>query len=165
VAGLAILSAAFVTGPRLTDTNLGGAVAVFCLGPLLSAGAAMAVVGEVTPTALWIGVPVGLVADAARRARETAALPAGSAAPPWFAADLVGAYGAVLVTVALGVLPWVTLLSWLTLPWAATELGRARSGVYQWPEAARRMRRLHFLFGAVLAVTVFAARVMATRLS
>jgi 1,4-dihydroxy-2-naphthoate octaprenyltransferase len=165
VAGLALLSAAFVSGPRLTDTNLGGAVAVFSLGPLLSAGAAMAIVGEVTPTALWIGLPVGLVADAARRARETAALPAGSAAPPWFAADLVGAYGAVLVSVLAGVLPWITLLALLTLPWAAMEFAQARRGVYPWPEAARRMRRLHFLFGAVLAVSVFAARVMATRLS
>src|SRR5205823_14139796 len=94
VAGLALLSGAFVNGPRLIETGLGGAVAVFVLGPLLTAGAAMAIVGQVTPTALWIGLPVGLVADAARRARETAAQPAGSTAPPWFAADLVAAYGA-----------------------------------------------------------------------
>jgi 1,4-dihydroxy-2-naphthoate octaprenyltransferase len=165
VAGLALLSAAFVNGPRLTDTGLGGAVAVFVLGPLLSAGAAMAIVGEVNPTALWIGLPVGLVADAARRARENAATPAGSPAPPWFAADLVAAYGAVLVTVFLGVLPWATLAVFLTLPWTAVELAHARRGAYAWPEAARRMRRLHWMFGAVLAATVFAARVVATRLS
>jgi len=165
VAGLALLSAAFVNGPRLTDTGLGGAVAVFVLGPLLTAGAAMAIVGAVSATALWIGLPVGLVADAARRARENAALPAGSPAPPWFAGDLVGAYGAVLVTVALGVLPWATLLIFLTLPWAAVELAEARRGAYAWPEAARRMRRLHWMFGAVLALTVFAARVMATKLT
>jgi hypothetical protein len=107
-AGIALLALAFVAGPRLADTALGGAVTIAVLGPLTSAGAALALSGEVTPTALWIGLPVGLLADAARRARETAAHEARGpslahapthlatpAAPPWFTGDLVSAYGLV----------------------------------------------------------------------
>ncbi len=77
----------------------------------------------------------------------------------------MAAYGAVLVTVALGVLPWATLVILLTLPWAALEFAHARRGAYAWPDAARRMRRLHWMFGALLAATVFVARVLATRIS
>lgn len=163
VGGLALLSAAFVTGPRLTDTGLGGAVAAFVLGPLLTSGAAVAIVGHANPAAIAVGVPVGLVADAARRARENAAAPAASPAPPWFAADLVAAYAAIPVGVALGALPWATLVALVTLPWATVEVGHARGGAYKWPEAARRMRRLHLVLAAVLAASVFAARVLATR--
>lgn len=163
VGGLALLSAWFVTGPRLTDTVLGGAVTAFVLGPLVSSGAAIAIVGHANPTAFVVGVPVGLVADAARRARENAASPAASPAPPWFAADLVAAYGAIPVAVLLGALPWLSLAALLTLPWVAVEFAHARRGAYAWPDAARRMRRLHLALAAVLAVSVFVARVLVTR--
>jgi hypothetical protein len=163
VGGLALLSGAFVTGPRLTDTGLGGAIAALVLGPVITGGAAIAIVGHATLTAVAVGVPVGLVADAARRARENAAAPAGSPAPPWFAADLVLAYGAIPVAVLLGALPWATLLTALTLPLAVAEFVRARRGTYAWPDAARRMRQLHLALAVLLAVSVFAARVVATR--
>ena len=177
-AGIALLALAFVAGPRLADTALGGAVTIAVLGPLTSAGAALALSGEVTPTALWIGLPVGLLADAARRARETAAHEARGpslahapthlatpAAPPWFTGDLVGAYGLVPVLVLTGTLPWPALLSLLTLPWALGEARFARDGAYAWGEAARRTRRLHLAFAVLLALGVLAARAIATRVA
>ena len=176
--GIALLALAFVAGPRLADTALGGAVTVAVLGPLTSAGAALALSGEVTPAALWIGLPVGLLADAARRARETAAHeargpslahapshPATPAAPPWFTGDLVGAYGLLPALVLTGTLPWPALLAWLTLPWALGEARFARAGAYAWGEAARRTRRLHLAFGVLLALGVLAARAIATRVA
>jgi 1,4-dihydroxy-2-naphthoate octaprenyltransferase len=176
VAALALLAIAFVTGPRLSDTALGGVVTIAVLGPLASAGAALAVTGEITPAALWIGLPIGLLADAARRAREIAAHeahppalaqdaspPATPPAPPWFTGDLVAAYGTIPALVALGTLPWPALAAWLTLPWAIGEGLRARRGVYAWGEAARRTRMLHLVFALLLALGVLAARAIATR--
>jgi 1,4-dihydroxy-2-naphthoate octaprenyltransferase len=174
VGTLGLLALAFVTGPRLADTSLGGVVTVAVLGPLTTAGAALAVVGHVSPTALWIGLPIGLLADAARRARDTAAheghgvhARAGEspAAPPWFLGDLVAAFGVIPALVALGTLPWIALLSWITLPWALGEATRARSGTYVWGEAARRTRRLHLSFALLLAAAVLVARIIVTRLA
>ncbi|MEP7029223.1 MAG: hypothetical protein ABI960_11565, partial [Candidatus Eisenbacteria bacterium] len=147
VLALALMAFAFVTGPRLSDTGLAGPVTIAVLGPLASSGAALAVAGHVSPTAFWIGVPVGLLADAARRAREAAASVALAAraphlstegsppAPPWFAADLISAFGGILVLVSLGTLPWPALLALATLPWALGEAARARTGAYAWGEA------------------------------
>jgi 1,4-dihydroxy-2-naphthoate octaprenyltransferase len=151
-------------------------VTVAVLGPLTSAGAALALSGEVTPTSLWIGLPVGLLADAARRARETAAYEANGPllaptragtpeAPPWFTADLVGAYGIVPALVLTGTLPWPALLALLTLPWAVREAVFVRTGAYAWGEAARRARRLHLVFAVLLALGVLAARAVATRVA
>lgn len=172
---IALLALAFVAGPRLAETSLGGPVTVAVLGPLASAGAALALSGGVTPTALWIGLPVGLLADAARRARETAAIethvpllsrsPQTPAAPPWFTGDLVGAYGIVPALVITGTLPWPALLALLTLPWAVLEAVHARRGGYAWGEAARRARRLHLAFAVLLALGVLAARAVATRMA
>ena len=176
VAGLALLALAFVAGPRLADTALGGAVTVAVLGPLTSAGAALAVAGHVSPAALWIGLPIGLLSDAARRARDTAAheahgpslaqgvMPhATPPAPPWFTGDLIAAYGAIPALVALGTLPWAAFAAWLTLPWALREAAYARGGTYPWGEAARRVRLLHLTFAILLALGMLIARAIATR--
>jgi len=178
VCAIALLALAFVSGPRLAETSLGGAVTVAVLGPLASAGAALALSGEITPTTLWIGLPVGLLADAARRARETAAFEAHGPtlahaparvgtpeAPPWFTADLVGAYGLLPALVLTGTLPWPALIALLTLPWAVREALVARTGAYAWGEAARRARRLHLAFAVLLALGVLAARAVATRVA
>lgn len=175
VVALALLALAFVAGPRLSDTGLAGPVTIAVLGPLASSGAALAVAGHVSPTALWIGVPVGLLADAARRARGavTDAEHAGLAphaqanasppAPPWFAADLIAAFGVIPALVALGMLPWPALATWATLPWALGEVARARTGAYAWDEAAGRARRLHLVFALVLGTAVLLARAILTR--
>jgi 1,4-dihydroxy-2-naphthoate octaprenyltransferase len=178
VAALALLALAFVAGPRLADTALGGVVTVAVLGPLTSAGAALALTGTVSPAALWVGLPIGLLADAARRARENAAheahgptLAQGSMvhatppAPPWFTGDLVAAYGAIPALVALGTLPWAAFAAWLTMPWAVGEALHARNGGYAWGEAARRARLLHLAFGMLLALGVLVARAIATRVA
>jgi 1,4-dihydroxy-2-naphthoate octaprenyltransferase len=173
---IALLALAFVAGPRLAETSLGGLVTVAVLGPLSSAGAALALSGEVTPTSLWIGLPVGLLADAARRARETAAFESNGPllapsrvgtpeAPPWFTGDLVGAYGIVPALVLTGTLPWPALVALLTLPWAVREAVFVRTGAYAWGEAARRARRLHLVFAVLLALGVLAARAVATRVA
>ena len=178
VCAIGLLALAFVAGPRLAETSLGGAVTVAVLGPLASAGAALALSGEVTPTALWIGLPIGLLADAARRARETAAFEAHGPtlaqavsrastpeAPPWFTGDLVGAYGIVPALVVTGTLPWPALAALFTLPWAVREAFFVRTGAYAWGEAARRARRLHLAFAVLLALGVLAARAVATRVA
>ncbi len=175
VVALALLAFAFVAGPRLSDTGLAGPVTILVLGPLASSGAALAVAGHVSPIAFWIGLPVGLLADAARRAREISSQAAHARlsphaqpfdsppAPPWFAADLLAAFGALLVLVALGALPWPALAALVTMPWALGEAARARTGAYAWGEAAGRARRLHLVFGLVLGVAVLTARAILTR--
>ena len=175
VLALALLAVAFVAGPRLADTALAGPVTILALGPLISAGAALAVAGHVAPVALAVGLPVGLLADAVRRAARTGARAAHRTlsphaqphdtppASPWFAADLLAAFGAVPVLVALGLLPWPAIACWLTLPLALAEPARARTGVYAWGEAATRVRRLHLVFGVLLAIAVLVARIIATR--
>jgi hypothetical protein len=172
---LALLAMAFVAGPRLANTVLAGPVTIAALGPLMSMGAALTVAGHVTPPAIAIGLPIGLLADAARRAARTAARAAHTAlspsaqpfdtppASPWFAADLLGAFGAVPALVGLGLLPWPALAAWLTLPWALGEAARARTGVYEWDAAAGRVRRLHLVFALLLATAVLVVRVIATR--
>jgi hypothetical protein len=172
---LALLALAFVAGPRLADTALAGPVTILALGPLISAGAALAVAGHVTPVALAIGLPVGLLADAVRRAARTGAR-AGHAmhsahaqpydtppASPWFATDLLAAFGIVPVLVGFDLLPWPALACWLALPLALAEPARVRTGAYAWGEAATRMRRLHLVFGVLLAAAVLIARVVVTR--
>ena len=170
-----VLALAFVAGPRLADTSLAGPVTILALGPLISAGAALTVAGHVAPVALAIGLPVGLLADAVRRAARTGARAAHRTlsahaqphdtppASPWFAADLLAAFGGVPVLVALGLLPWPAIACWLTLPLALAEPARARTGVYAWGEAATRLRRLHLAFGVLLAIAVLVARIIATR--
>ena len=172
---LALLALAFVAGPRLADTALAGPVTILALGPLISGGAALAVAGHVAPVALAIGLPVGLLADAVRRAARTGARAAHTTqsahsqpfdtppASPWFATDLLAAFGVVPVMIGLGLLPWAAIACWLALPLALTEPARARTGVYAWSEAATRVRRLHLVFGVLLAVSVLIARVFATR--
>ena len=175
VLALALLALAFVAGPRLADTALAGPVTILALGPLVSAGAALAVAGHVAPVALAIGLPVGLLADAVRRAARTGAR-AGHAmhsahaqpfdtppASPWFAADLLAAFGTVPLLIGLGFLPWPAIACWLALPLALAEPARARTGVYAWGEAATRVRRLHLVFGVLLAVGVLVARMVSTR--
>lgn len=176
VVALALLALAFVAGPRLADTVLGGVVTVLVLGPVASAGAALAVAGHVSAMAFWVGLPIGMLADAARRARENAAddghapgLGQGPThhdtppAPPWFAGDLVGAYGSIPALALAGALPWAALAAWLTFPWALGEAIHARRGRYAWGEAARRARRLHLAFALLLALGVLVARAIATR--
>jgi len=173
VTGLGLLAVAFAAGPRLRDTPLAGPATIAALGPLATAGAALALVGHVAPVALWIGLPIGFLADATRRARETAdevAHPgvqahAGDtpAAPPWFAADLLVAYGMLPALAAVGALPLMGLAAWITLPLAVREPARARAGRYAWAEAAQRVSLLHLGFALVLAAAVFVARIHATR--
>jgi hypothetical protein len=183
---LLLLVVWFAAGPRLADSPLGGPITVLVLGPLASAGAAIALTGVPSPAAFWIGVPIGFLADAARRAHVAAMLAARAAAsagplghgappapgataqtaPPWFAGDLVAGYGLVPALVFGGSLPVVALVSWLTLPWAAREVRFARAGGdYSWRAAAVRTRLVHVGFGLLLAAAVFAARVFATRAS
>jgi 1,4-dihydroxy-2-naphthoate octaprenyltransferase len=182
---LLLLAVWFAAGPRLADSPLGGPITVLVLGPLASAGAAIALTGVASSPAFWIGVPIGFLADAARRAHVAAMLAAraaassgplgtgapaapgavGSTAPPWFAGDLVAGYGIVPALVFGGSLPFAALVSWATLPWAAREIRFARTGAYSWHEAAVRTRLVHVVFGLLLAAAVFATRVYATRSS
>ncbi len=182
---LFILVVWFASGPRLADSPLGGPITVLVLGPLASAGAAIALTGVGSHPAFWIGVPIGFLADAARRAHVAAMLAAraaasagplghgapaapgatSSTAPPWYAGDLVAGYGIVPALVFGGSLPLAALLSWATLPWAAREIVFARTGQYSWQASALRTRLVHVAFGLLLAAAVFTARVFATRSS
>lgn len=162
-----LLACAFATGPRLSDTALAGPVTVVWMGPLATAGAALALVGTVAPPALWIGLPIGFLADAARRAWIAASAEAKPAAPkppapPWFAADFVAAYGVLPVLILAGGLPAAAFLALAALPWTLRELARVR-GDYAWRDAVTRTRLLHAAFALILAATTFAARVFATR--
>ena len=183
-----LVAIAFVNGPRLSDTALAGPATIAWMGPIASAGAALALTGSVAPPALWIGLPIGFLADAVRRAHRTARLEAagalsaanagmgsgagfganagtgtgGPAAPPWFAGDLVAAFGAIPLLILTGGLPWIALLTLVALPWVLREITRAR-GPYAWSEAAERTRLLHAGFALLLAATTFAARWFATR--
>jgi 1,4-dihydroxy-2-naphthoate octaprenyltransferase len=164
-----LVATAFVAGPRLSDTALAGPAMIAWMGPIASAGAALALVGTVSPEALWIGLPIGFLADAVRRAHRAARLESaavagtsGTAAPPWFAGDLVAAFGAVPALIAIGRLPWVALLALCALPWVLREIARVRGG-YAWSEAAQRARLLHAGFALLLTATTFVARVLATR--
>ncbi len=165
-----LLACAFAAGPRLSDTPLAGPITILWLGPLASAGAALALVGTVAPPALWIGVPIGFMADAARRAWIAAAAEKSDAtagahgppAPPWFAADYVAAFGVIPLLVVARGLPQVALLALLALPWTLLEFARIRTG-YAWGDAVTRTRLMHAAFALLLAATTFAARVFATR--
>jgi hypothetical protein len=164
-----LLACAFASGPRLSDTALAGPVTVVWMGPLATAGAALALVGTVAPPALWIGLPIGFLADAARRAWIAAAAEASAAAatpappaPPWFAGDFVAAYGVLPVLILAGGLPAIALLALAALPWTLRELARVR-GDYAWRDAVTRTRLVHAAFALILAATTFAARVFATR--
>ena len=159
-----LLACAFAAGPRLADTGLAGPITILWMGPLATAGAALALVGTVAPQAFWIGLPIGFLADAARRAwiaasHEERRMPD---APPWFAADFVAAFGVVPVLVVAGGLPFVALLALLALPWTLREVGRVRAG-YAWRDAVGRTRLLHATFALLLAATTFVARLFATR--
>lgn len=177
VSAATLLATAFIAGPRLADTALGGPLTILWMGPLATAGASYALVGAVAPPALWVGLPIGFLADAARRAHEAARHEhegggsavtgafghgGGPLAPPWFAGDLVAGFGAVPVLILAGELPWVALLALAALPWALHEFRRARNG-YVWREAAARARLLHAGFALVLAATTLAARLFSTR--
>lgn len=155
---ITLLELVLFMGPRLKDTRLAGPLTVAILGPLTTAGSAMAFVGDVSPAALSIGLPIGFLADAGRRARDAGE----SAAPPWFAGNLVAAFGAVPVLVFATALPWSALLAWLALPLAAREIGLAR-GPYSWAQAAGRMRVLLAAFVMLLGASVFVVRAFATR--
>jgi 1,4-dihydroxy-2-naphthoate octaprenyltransferase len=168
-----LIATAFVAGPRLSDTALAAPATIAWMGPIASAGAGLALTGTISPAALWIGVPIGFLADAIRRAHRTARLQAAGAglvgdpghapaAPPWFTGDLVAAFGAVVLLVATGGLPLVAIVSLVALPWVFREVVRAR-GRYAWSEAAQRTRLLHAGFALLLAAATFAARVVATR--
>jgi 1,4-dihydroxy-2-naphthoate octaprenyltransferase len=177
VSAATLLATAFIAGPRLAETSLGGPLTILWMGPLATAGASFALTGAVAPPALWIGLPIGFLADAARRAHEAArheheGLAVGStgaighdgqpAAPPWFAGDLVAGFGAVPALILAGELPWAALLALVVAPWALREFARARGG-YVWREAAVRTRLLHAGFAVALALTTFAARLFSTR--
>ena len=167
-----LLAAAFIAGPRLADTALGGPLTIVWMGPLATSGASLALIGAVTPPALWIGMPIGFLADAARRAHDAAHLEHSSAppgrdagealAPPWFAGDLVAGFGAVPVLILAGELPWIALLAIGVLPWALFEAARARDG-YTWREGAGRARLLHAGFAVVLSLATLGARLFSTR--
>ena len=162
-----LLACAFAAGPRLSDTALAGPVTIAWMGPLATAGAALALVGTVAPPALWIGLPIGFLADAARRAWIAATAEGATAAPappapPWFAGDHVAAFGVIPVLILAGGLPAAALLALAAVPWSLREIARVRSG-YAWREAANRTRLLHAAFALILAATTFAARVFATR--
>ncbi len=165
-----LLACAFAAGPRLSDTPLAGPITILWMGPLASVGAALALVGTVAPAALWIGLPIGFLADAARRAwiaaaaenADAGAAVAGPSAPPWFAGDYVAAFGVVPVLIVAGGLPEVALLALLALPWTLREFARIRAG-YTWRDAVTRTRLMHAAFALLLAATTFAARVFATR--
>ena len=174
VCAATLLGAAFIAGPRLADTALGGPLTILWMGPLATAGASLAIVGTVTPASVWIGIPIGFLADAARRAWDAAreghaAAPPGSdeadtAAPPWFAGDLVAGFGAVPVIILGGGLPWAALVALLALPFALREFARVRGRApWVWREAAGRTRLLHAGFAIVLAVATLVARVYSTR--
>jgi hypothetical protein len=163
VLALGLVQVALFMGPRLEETRLGGPLTVAALGPLVSAGAGLAIVGDFMPQAFWVGLPIGFLADAGRRARTAAhPEPARASAPPWFAGDLVAAFGLVPALVLSAGLPWHALASLLTLPLAAREMALAR-GTYSWPAAATRMRLLLATFAVLLAAAVFLARLLATR--
>jgi hypothetical protein len=172
VSAATLIAAAFIAGPRLADTALGGPLTILWMGPLATAGASLALVGTVTPSAVWIGIPIGFLADAARRAFDAARAGHAAAAPgtdegdtvapPWFAGDLVAGFGAVPVIILGGGLPWAALAALLVLPWALREFARARRG-YVWREAAARARLLHAGFAVALALATLAARLFATR--
>ena len=160
-----LLATAFAAGPRLADTALAGPITIAWMGPLATAGGALALVGNVAPPAMWIGLPIGFLADAARRAWVTAVAEQGGAAPaapPWFAGDHIAAFGAVPVLILGGALPAVALLALLALPWTLREFVRVRAG-YAWSDAVTRTRLLHAAFALLLAATTFVARVFATR--
>ena len=159
-----LLACAFAAGPRLADTGLAAPITILWMGPLATAGAALALVGTVAPPALWIGLPIGFLADAARRAWIAASfedrrMPE---APAWFAGDLVAAFGVIPVLVVAGGLPMIALLALLALPWTLREFQRVRAG-YTWRDAVGRTRLLHAAFALLLAAPTVAARVFATR--
>jgi 1,4-dihydroxy-2-naphthoate octaprenyltransferase len=161
----ALMASAFIAGPRLADTGLGGPLTIVWMGPLATGGAALALSGSVAPPALWIGVPIGFLADAARRAHDAARIESHAAeaqAPPWFAGDLVAAFGAVPALILGGGLPWAALLALGALPWVLREFTRVRDG-YVWREAAARTRLLHAGFAIVLGVATLGARLFSTR--
>ncbi len=166
VVALGLMQLALLAGPRLEETALAAPLTIAILGPLTTGGAALALVEHLAPQAFWIGLPIGFLADAGRRARSTAAaapgVPGAPGAPPWFAGDLVAAFGVVPALVLSAALPWSALASWLALPLATREALLARGG-YSWPAAAGRMRLLLASFAALLATAVFLARFFATR--
>lgn len=155
-----------------------GVPAVFVLmGPLHVLGAHLASAGTVSGRALLAGLPVGcLVAailhsndlrdleeDSRGPFRTLTSLVGRPAAARVYAGLVVGAFGALLMLVAGGVLPWPALAAFATLPAAVSNVRRAMRGArgdrpaLEWLDIATA--RLHLRFGLLMAAGVALGRV------
>ena len=165
-AAAALATLAYAAGPRLRETALAGPITIAQLGPLASAGTAVALVGAAGPAATWIGLPLGFLADAERRARAEARTP-GDGAPPWLAADVLAALGLVPALIAAHALPPSALAALVAAPllaWEVVAIRRASDGApYSWQATAGRLRRLRLVFTAGLVLAVFLTRHLASR--
>lgn len=158
----------YTAGPRYKYLGLGDLFVFLLMGPLMVLGGALAVSGKVTLAPVLASLPVGLLVTAILHANNVRDLEADQHSGlrtvaiwlgrrpslAYFAALVYGAYLAVILLVALRVLPWPSLLPLLTFPLArkavrdlaaaeTVEARRARPLVEQ-------TAQLHFAFGLAL---------------
>ena len=122
---------------------------------------------EITSTAVASAIPIGLTVtailvinnlrdvDSDRQAgKRTLAVILGPAfARGEFTAQILGAYLLTAAFAAAGLLPWLSLLSWITLPIGILLVGRILGGAQgrELNLVLKGVARLHLLFGLLLA--------------
>jgi 1,4-dihydroxy-2-naphthoate octaprenyltransferase len=171
--GIGAAAAYFYTAPPvyLAARGLGELMVALSFGPLMTVGTVFAITGHADATALWVGVPLGLLTCAilwinefpdapsdARVGKRTLVVRLGTANARWgYVALLASAFASIGVGVLSGHLPPHSALSLLSLPIAL----RAASIVvrsYRERSLARASQAtvmLQLAFGALLIVGLF----------
>jgi len=151
---------------------LGVPLVFLLMGPLMTGGAYYAVTGALTPAALIVSVPIGLLVAAILHGNEwrdigedtragivTLSSTLGKDLAHYaYLALTLGAYISLSLAVALGLLPPMTLLAILSLPLLVVVVRSAELGASGQARAIAMIdlqtARLHMVFGALLVAGV-----------
>jgi 1,4-dihydroxy-2-naphthoate octaprenyltransferase len=160
------------TGPplKLAYRGLGELVIFLLMGPLMVAGTQFVVSGSFDLASLVVSLPVGLlvtailhgnewrdIGDDARAGIRTFSVAAGRrAAHVWYVGLVAGAYVALGLGVAAGVLPPASLLAMLSMPLLVRAIRSSELGAEGHARAIARIdletAQLHAVFGVLFAV-------------
>jgi 1,4-dihydroxy-2-naphthoate octaprenyltransferase len=159
----------YTAGPFPLAYNGLGELAVFIfMGPIMVLGAYYVMARAFSPLPLWVGVPIGFTVAAILHANNIRDIDADRAVNKRTLAVMLGlraarveyvlllglAYGAVVGLVLTQIMPWTTLLVFITLPeaWRLIRIVTQSRDIPLLHQAQGRTAKLHGSFGMLLVV-------------
>lgn len=164
----------YTAGPfAFAYTGLGEVVVFIFMGPIMVVGSYFVLAQSVPAHVIWLSMPVGLLVAAILHANNMRDLEGDLAKGKRTLANILGrrasrieyyilvggSYALLVLLVVLGIAPWYTLVTLVTLP-SAIELLRA-AAAYETPQRLNKVLRgtakLHERFGWTLILGIVAA--------